>query len=130
MAVNEHRRRRREPARAWIAQPGTATEDDPARITADHEQGSLLWDAADRILNETQRTALWLRYAEDLRIKDIARVLGKTSIAVRVILFRARDALAAHARTETSSAVLAGPTPEDVGESVEVKEELAGDLAC
>jgi DNA-directed RNA polymerase specialized sigma24 family protein len=38
---------------------------------------------------------VWLRYAEGLSMKEIAAVLGKTLVGVRVSLFRAREALAA-----------------------------------
>lgn len=37
---------------------------------------------------------IWLRYAEDLEPREIARVVGKTSVAVRVALSRARSRLA------------------------------------
>ena len=49
---------------------------------------------ADRVLTERQRTALWLRYAEDMETRDIAKVLGTSQVVVRVTLFRARERLA------------------------------------
>jgi RNA polymerase sigma-70 factor (ECF subfamily) len=58
-------------------------------------QGSALWARAERVLNPEQHTALWLRYAEGLAPPEIGRVLGRTQVAVRVMLFRARKALAA-----------------------------------
>ncbi len=71
-----------------------ADSDGPERA-AEREQGRLLWEMADRVLTPVQRTALWLRYAEDLSIPDIATVLGRTPLLVRVTLFRARRKLAA-----------------------------------
>jgi RNA polymerase sigma-70 factor (ECF subfamily) len=67
---------------------------DAAQAAADREQCALVWDLADRMLSETQRSALWLRYAEDLPPRAIARILGKSQIGVRVMLFRARETLA------------------------------------
>lgn len=67
---------------------------DPAEAASRREQAHLLWDLADRVLNDRQRTVLWLRYAEDLSNRDIARVLGTSSVVVRVTLFRARERLA------------------------------------
>ena len=46
------------------------------------------------LLPEGQFQALWLRYAEDMRVAQIARVLGKTQTHVKVLLFRARRKLA------------------------------------
>jgi len=48
---------------------------------------------ARRCLSAVQFQALWLRYAEDLELAEIARVLGKTRIHVKVLLFRARKTL-------------------------------------
>lgn len=53
-----------------------------------------LWKAADEILPDDQRSAVWLRYAEDLGVPEIARVLGKSRVNIRVMLFRARRTLA------------------------------------
>lgn len=48
------------------------------------------WDRAQRCLSPQQATALWLRYAEDLSIREIATIMGKTQIGIRVMLHRAR----------------------------------------
>jgi len=53
-----------------------------------------LWDAA-RLLPENQFEALWLKYAEDLSVKEIARVMAKSPVHVKVLLYRARRNLAA-----------------------------------
>ncbi|MCU0709170.1 MAG: RNA polymerase sigma factor [Pirellula sp.] len=49
-----------------------------------------LWASIQRWLHPSQRTALWLRYVEDLSIREIAHTMGKTQIGVRVLLHRAR----------------------------------------
>ena len=116
-----HQRRRRS-LRSLTRLAGRAPAEvaDPARVIADREQCRLLWDVADRILGETQRTALWLRYAEDLTPGEIARVLGKPRIAVRVMLHRAREALA-------GEAARAGRRRETVAA---LEKKLAGDWTC
>ncbi len=100
------------------APPAPHAIDDPAAIIADREQGRLLWAIAERLLNDTQRAALWLRYAEELSYGDIARVLGKTTVSVRVALHRARGVLAA-----AMPAAEAAPR-------IEFEKSLAGDLTC
>jgi RNA polymerase sigma-70 factor (ECF subfamily) len=67
---------------------------DPAEILARQEDRQDTWRLARRYLQDTQFQAIWLRYVEEMNIPDIARAMGKTQIAVRVILFRARQALA------------------------------------
>lgn len=60
-----------------------------------NELAARVWSAADELLPPEQRSAVWLRYAEDLGVPEIARVLGKSRVNVRVMLFRARRTLAA-----------------------------------
>jgi RNA polymerase sigma-70 factor (ECF subfamily) len=67
---------------------------DPAELLAREEDRQDTWRLARRHLPDTQFQAIWLRYVEEMNIPDIARAMGKTQIAVRVILFRARQALA------------------------------------
>ncbi len=56
-----------------------------------------LWTIARDTLTEEQHAALWLRYAEDLSPREVARVLDRSEVSVRVMLFRARQTLAPHA---------------------------------
>lgn len=51
-----------------------------------------LWDAA-RTLSRNQYRVLWLRYGEDLTIEEIAASIGKSRLAVRLLLHRARTNL-------------------------------------
>jgi len=92
---------------------------EPAGPVADREECRHIWALADRILPATQRTALWLRYGEELGPKEIARVMGKSPVMVRVALFRAREALAAHLRAAKA------PAP-----AATTKQPLTGELAC
>jgi RNA polymerase sigma-70 factor, ECF subfamily len=75
--------------------PESADSNDPAELLAQREDRQSVWAFARRHLPPAQFQALWLRYAEDLNIADIARALGKTRVHVKVLLFRARQALAA-----------------------------------
>ncbi len=51
-----------------------------------------LWRLARR-LKKDRYAVLWLRYVEELPVNEIARVLNKSSIHVRVLLHRARTEL-------------------------------------
>lgn len=72
----------------------TAQDHDPSASASDGEQRHTLWSIAEENLKPDQYLVLWLRYAEGMAVKDIAGVLGKTSVTTRVLLFRARNALA------------------------------------
>ncbi len=74
---------------------------DPALIAAERDEHANVWGIATRVLSPEQRSALWLRYGEDLSIEEVASVLRKNRVTVRVLLFRAREALAAHLERST-----------------------------
>ena len=52
-----------------------------------------LWALATEVLNGTSYQALRLHYAEELSIREIAKIMGKTETGIKVILFRARQKL-------------------------------------
>jgi RNA polymerase sigma-70 factor (ECF subfamily) len=84
-------------AQRWIADsepPEQPDFNDPSEILARQEDSQDIWRLARRHLPDPQFQAIWLRYVEEMNIPSIARALGKTQIAVRVLLFRARQALA------------------------------------
>jgi RNA polymerase sigma-70 factor (ECF subfamily) len=74
--------------------PELADENTPAELLARREGAENLWRRARNILSEAHFQSLWLKYAEDLSVADIARVMGRTRTHVKVMLFRARHALA------------------------------------
>jgi len=74
--------------------PDLAAGDDPAELLARREEREDLWALARRQLPEAQFQALWLRYTEDMDVGQIAQVVHKTRTHVKVLLFRARLALA------------------------------------
>jgi RNA polymerase sigma-70 factor (ECF subfamily) len=116
--VAQSRRRCRDAAPACLARVPSGGRE-PAGPVADREECRHIWALADRILPATQRTALWLQYGEGLGPKEIARVMGKSQVMVRVTLFRAREALAAHLR--------AAEAPQAPATT---KQPLTGELAC
>ena len=72
---------------------------DPVRVAADNELRANVWSLAQDVLSDEQYTVLWLRYGEDLTMRDIAQTLGRTRISTRVLLHRARVKLAPHVQT-------------------------------
>jgi RNA polymerase sigma-70 factor (ECF subfamily) len=66
----------------------------PPALPDDGVARSRIWSMVSELLGPEQQTALWLRYVEDMAVKDIATVLGRTQVSVRVMLFRARAVLA------------------------------------
>ena len=89
-------RKRRHPTVGEEVLAEAAGPHDPARLASAREQRENVWRLASLVLSDEQRAALWMRYAEDLPARDIARVLRKREATVRVILFRARERLARH----------------------------------
>jgi RNA polymerase sigma-70 factor (ECF subfamily) len=90
MAVSHHRKAR--PFLIAEIDGGASEVDDHAGPDV-QSAGSSLWRLAEEKLTEDQHTALWLRYAEDMAIPEIAAVMRKSQVGVRVCLFRARQAL-------------------------------------
>lgn len=67
---------------------------DPSSLLAKREAGRQLGETARNALPELQFQVLWLKYAEDMSVESIARVIHRTKIHVKVLLFRARTRLA------------------------------------
>ena len=80
--------------------------DDPSELLARREDAQDLWRRARRSLTDSQFQALWLRYAEEMDVAQIGRVLGKTQTYVKVLLFRARHKLAAELETVPAQMVM------------------------
>src|SRR5512137_876292 len=83
LAISSYRKKR-------IAAVALRPEDagglaDPKAGTARETGSTELWDAA-RTLGGGQFRALWLRYGEDMDIEEIAAALGKSRLAVRLLL--------------------------------------------
>ena len=61
-------------------------------VASDREN---VWLTAKRLLNQDAYSAMWLRYVEDMSIKEIARALDKTQSWTKVTLLRGRRSLSA-----------------------------------
>lgn len=90
LAVDHYRLALRERGTSVGERVAAPAADRPQRL----EELGRTWAVAERVLSEEQSAALWLRYGADLGIPDIAHVLGRTNVGVRVLLFRARERLA------------------------------------
>jgi RNA polymerase sigma-70 factor, ECF subfamily len=73
--------------------PDRAGDGDPAEALASQEDKDGLWTLARRVLPAAQFQALWLTYAAEMRVREVARVMHRTSTHVRVMIFRARRTL-------------------------------------
>jgi RNA polymerase sigma-70 factor (ECF subfamily) len=88
----------------------------PAAGPPDRTDTAGLWDSA-RSLAESQFRVLWLRYGEDMEVAEIARAVGKSRVAVSLLLHRARTnlmkttgAAPARAMAAAKPAAAGGPT--------------------
>jgi RNA polymerase sigma-70 factor (ECF subfamily) len=66
---------------------------EPGQMIEEQETYQSLWTMAGD-LSRNQYQALWLKYAQDMSIKEIARVMRKSQVNVKVLLYRARVNLA------------------------------------
>jgi RNA polymerase sigma-70 factor (ECF subfamily) len=67
--------------------------ENPQDIVIRKQESQNIWNLASK-LGKMQYEALWLHYGEDTPIKEMAKILGKQPITVRVLLHRARLNLA------------------------------------
>jgi RNA polymerase sigma-70 factor (ECF subfamily) len=67
---------------------------DPSEVLAREDERHHLWSLARRILPRAQFDALWLHYVEDMKLDEVAKVLRRPQTYIKVLLFRARKALA------------------------------------
>jgi RNA polymerase sigma-70 factor (ECF subfamily) len=70
-------------------------EDDPMLQCIRASETENLWVSARGLLNDEVYAAMWLRYAEDMSIKDIAFALDRSVAWTKVNLMRARRTLEA-----------------------------------
>jgi RNA polymerase sigma-70 factor (ECF subfamily) len=99
-ALNFQRARQ---CRPWPCMEVSPELEEPSGVESGSEAGDRLWEVA-RTLPEEYFEALWLRYAEDLSVAEVARVLGISGLNVRVRLHRARRQLRAQLTSGGESA--------------------------
>jgi len=86
LIVSEYRKKRPQPLSNKAAVQLEAAE-------PNLQENQWVWEAA-REMGAEAFTALWLRYKQDMTISEIAQVMKKTKISVRVMLHRNRLRLA------------------------------------
>jgi RNA polymerase sigma-70 factor (ECF subfamily) len=78
--------------------------EDPLQIclaASDHEN---VWITAKRLLSDDAYSAMWLRYVEDMSVKEVARALNKSVSWAKVTLLRGRRRLKTELADGTSAA--------------------------
>jgi RNA polymerase sigma-70 factor (ECF subfamily) len=68
---------------------------DPLTQCIADSESENLWVSARRVLNDDVYSAMWLRYAEDMSVNDIAKALDRSVSWTKVNLMRGRRALEA-----------------------------------
>jgi RNA polymerase sigma-70 factor, ECF subfamily len=86
VAANHAIARSRRDARDRDSRPADA-------VIAGDAAASDLWPRAAAILSADAYRMLWLRYVQGLTVREIATELDRSSVAVKVMLFRARRRL-------------------------------------
>ena len=94
VAANHAIARSRRDARDRGSLPADAAAEAAAGAAIDDGAGaSDLWQRARAILSPDAYRMLWLRYAQGLTVREVAAELDRSSVAVKVMLFRARRRL-------------------------------------
>lgn len=92
--VGLNRNRRRRPAvDSEAVESAESAVALPSEIAGKEDDRRWLWEQAATVLSTSQMTTLWLYYAEEMPVKEVAQVLGRTRVAVKTMLFRARKKL-------------------------------------
>jgi len=92
LSINHHRQLR-PPADGTALEAMRSPVPDPSQVAAEAEQRTLLWDAAAAALSEEEYTALWMFYVEEMPVREIAALVGRSWVAAKTMLFRARKKL-------------------------------------
>lgn len=77
-------------------------EADPLVQAIEDSERENLWMVARHVLSDEVYSAMWLRYVEDMSIKDVAAVLERSGSWAKVNLLRARKALDAEMNQRAS----------------------------
>ncbi|HKE20555.1 MAG TPA: sigma-70 family RNA polymerase sigma factor [Kofleriaceae bacterium] len=73
--------------------PGAASAADAIATPALVAEADEVWREARRVLGGDSYRALWLRYSQEMSVGEIAHELGRSVVATKVMLFRARRKL-------------------------------------
>jgi RNA polymerase sigma-70 factor (ECF subfamily) len=112
LAISRHRATKTGRVRPASGEPECPSPG-PQEILARKEETLVqknIWNLA-RTLGSREYEALWLRYAEEMPVRDIARTMGKTQVGIRALLHRSRLKLGKKLRSAEQAADLAGAAP-------------------
>src|ERR1700731_467966 len=98
-AVASHYRNRRPQLSLDDATDFAAMDIDPAEEVIARDRVRAVWEAVDR-LPPQQRAAMILKFSDDLTMEDIGEVLGKSSAAAKLLVYRAGQRLRAELVTD------------------------------
>jgi len=79
-------------------------DDDPLAACIAHSEHENVWVAAKRVLNNDAYDAMWLRYVEDLSVKEISSALDRSPSWTKVTLMRGRRRLSTELAAAPDSA--------------------------
>jgi RNA polymerase sigma-70 factor (ECF subfamily) len=96
VAIDRHRSRDRQRRPIRLAEPIADPQPGPQARLINRDTRENLWAIARRQLKPAHVEVLWLRYVEQMSIEQISHIVGRSSVTVKVWLFRARRALAPH----------------------------------
>ena len=97
LAINHyhHAKKNNKAVRESIRQNLTSNE------VTQEQPGESLWALAEN-LSKNQYHVLWLMYVENMSVKDISRIMEKTQVNIKVLLYRARKNMAAQLKRFTA----------------------------
>ena len=79
-------------------------DSDPLKECMAHSERENVWLAAKRLLSNDSYDAMWLRYVEDLSVKEISSALEKSASWTKVTLLRGRRKLSTELACTTTAA--------------------------
>jgi RNA polymerase sigma-70 factor (ECF subfamily) len=124
LSINWAQRSRRERKDPAVLEAAASNGPEPSELLVAEEGRRSLWDAAARWLEKDEVSALWLHYVEELSTAEVARVLGRSRMAVKTMLFRARKRLLPHVRAfveiEPDESLPGASSSEVAGETLKV----------
>jgi RNA polymerase sigma-70 factor (ECF subfamily) len=88
-----HRRRRRPATDDSAVCAAPSPSPGPLEEAIEGDRRRRLWTIVGQALAEDEQTAMWLHYVEGMPAGEIAAVLGRSRVAVKTLMFRARKKL-------------------------------------
>jgi RNA polymerase sigma factor (sigma-70 family) len=98
LAINHYHHAKKNNEAVWesISRNVTCNE------VTQEQPGESLWALAESLPNN-QYHVLWLMYVENMSVKEISRVMGKTQVNIKVLLYRARKNMATQLKRITAN---------------------------